>query len=204
MTVKVEFHFDFGSPNAYLSHRVIPAIESRTGVKFIYVPVLIGGVFKATNNVSPTVAMKGILNKAEYMALETQRFLSKHNISDFSMNPFFPINTLQLMRGAIAAEKIGVEINYIDAVFKGMWVDSINMGEPGEVSRTLKDRQFSISEIVENSSDPVIKQQLIENTQESVKRGNFGSPTFFVDDAMFFGKDKLADVEEKIVEQLEH
>ena len=199
MTAAVEFHFDFGSPNAYLAHRIIPAIESRTSVKFDYVPVLLGGVFKATNNVSPMVALDGILNKREYNTLETQRFLKKHDITDFKQNAFFPINTLQLMRGAIAAQKKGVGEAYIDAVFKGMWVDSINMGESNEVVRALKNAPFSISEITKDNSDPAIKQQLIDNTSNSVKLGNFGSPTIFVSGEMYFGKDRLDEVEKEII-----
>jgi len=207
--IQVEFHFDFGSPNAYLSHRVIPEIEQRTGVKFRYIPVLIGGVFKATNNVSPMVALEGIKNKAEYQQLETERFLRKHNISDYRRNPYFPINTLQLMRGAIAAERLGFAADYIDAVFRAMWVDGLNMGQPEVVAEALgaleakKGAPFSIQAVFETSAEPEIKQQLITNTENSVSRGNFGSPTFFVDKEMFFGKDKLPDVEDEIRRQLE-
>ncbi|MBT8146887.1 MAG: 2-hydroxychromene-2-carboxylate isomerase [Gammaproteobacteria bacterium] len=201
--IQVEFHFDFGSPNAYLAHRVVPEIERRTGVAFSYLPVLIGGVFKATNNVSPMVALDGIKNKAEYQQLETERFLRRHNINDYRRNPFFPINTLQLMRGAIAAEKTGNAKDYIDAVFQAMWVQGLDMGQTEVVAEALKDSPFSIQNIIEKSSDPAIKQKLISNTENSVMRGNFGSPTFFVGDEMFFGKDKLVDVEEEINRQLE-
>ena len=202
MSIKVEFHFDFGSPNAYLAHRVIPAIESRTGTTFSYVPVLIGGVFKATNNKSPMEALEGIKNKPEYNALETRRFLQKHQITEFRKNPFFPVNTLHLMRGAIAAQELGVGPQYIDAVFKCMWEQALNMGDSEQVVSALKTAPFSISQIIKNSSDPAIKQQLIQNTETSVARGNFGSPTFFVGDEMYFGKDKLVDVENEITRQL--
>ena len=104
MATNVEFLFDFGSPNAYLSHLVIPRIETRTGVKFKYVPVLLGGVFKATNNVSPAVSLQGIKNKPQYTQLETRRFLKEHGITDYAPNPFFPVNTLTIMRGALALE----------------------------------------------------------------------------------------------------
>ena len=103
----VEFHFDFGSPNAYLVHLVIPEIEARTGAKFAYVPVLLGGVFKLTGNRSPAEAFGGIRNKLEYERLETERFLKRHAITAFRRNPFFPVNTLTIMRGAIAAERFG-------------------------------------------------------------------------------------------------
>jgi len=201
--IEVEFHFDFGSPNAYLSHRVIPQIEQRTGARFRYIPILIGGVFKATNNASPMVALKGIKNKAEYQQLETERFLRKHNISDYRRNPFFPINTLQLMRGAIAAERMDVAADYIDAVFRAMWVEGLDVGQIEVVREAFKDASFSIEAILEACSDAEIKQQLISNTESSVARGNFGSPTFFVGEEMFFGKDKLPDVEEEIMQQIQ-
>jgi len=103
----VEFHFDFGSPNAYLSHLILPEIESRTGVDFEYVPILLGGVFKLTHNRSPAESLAGILNKPEYERLEMQRFIRRHGITRFKPNPFFPVNTLALMRSAIAAESLG-------------------------------------------------------------------------------------------------
>jgi 2-hydroxychromene-2-carboxylate isomerase len=109
-----EFHFDFGSPNAYLAHLVIPAIEQRTGVRFAYVPVLLGGVFKATGNVSPAVSLRGVKNKGEYTALETRRFLARHGITRFASNPHFPVNTLQIMRGAVAARRLGCFERYVD------------------------------------------------------------------------------------------
>jgi len=196
--LQVEFHFDFGSPNAYLSHRVIPKIEQRTGAAFRYVPVLLGGVFKATNNVSPMVALEGIKNKSEYAQLETQRFLKKHCITNYRRNPFFPINTLQLMRGAVAAEQLGCADAYIDAVYHAIWVDGLDMGNSDVVVESLQGTSIPIDKIQEACSDPDIKQQLISNTQDSVARGNFGSPTFFVGEEMFFGKDKLDDVEEEI------
>jgi 2-hydroxychromene-2-carboxylate isomerase len=106
--LKVEFHFDFGSPNAYLAELVLPEIERRTGVKFDYIPVLLGGVYKATGNMSPAESLRGIRNKPEYNARETDRFLRRHNITKFKSNPFFPVNTLTLMRGAVAAQFEGL------------------------------------------------------------------------------------------------
>src|SRR6187401_3818014 len=103
-----EFLFDFGSPNAYLSHEAIPAIEKRTGVKFVYVPVLLGGIFKATNNRSPGETLAGVRNKPEFNALETERFLKRFQVKPYVWNPFFPVNTLHLMRAAVAAQFEGV------------------------------------------------------------------------------------------------
>lgn len=198
MTIKVEFHFDFGSPNAYLAHRVIPSIESRTAVKFEYKPVLIGGVFKATNNVSPMVSLQGIKNKPEYNAIETARYLVKHKIENYKSNPFFPINTLQIMRGAIYAQQAGFGVEYIAAAFRAMWEDQVNMAEADEIIRILTAADLPAAEILNAVSDPQIKQKLIDNTNESVTRGAFGSPTFFVGDEIYFGKDKLVEVEEAI------
>jgi 2-hydroxychromene-2-carboxylate isomerase len=121
MSVRVEFHFDFGSPNAYLAHRVVPAIEARTGVRFVYVPVLLGGVFKATGNVSPAVSLRGVKNKGEYAQLEMRRFLARHAINDFAFNPHFPVNTLQIMRGAVAARRLDCFERYVGEVFRHMW-----------------------------------------------------------------------------------
>ena len=201
MAVRVEFHFDFGSPNAYLAHRVIPAIDPLTGVKFEYKPVLIGGVFKATNNVSTKVALHVIKNKAEYNAIETKRFVVKHKIENYRSNPFVPINTLQIMRGAIYAQQEGFGKEYIDAAYRAMWEDQVNMGEADEVEKVLSAAGLPASEILNGLSDPQIKQKLIDNTNDSVVRGAFGSPTFFVDDEIYFGKDKLADVEEEIIKR---
>ncbi len=202
MTIKVEFHFDFGSPNTYYSHRVIPDIEKRTGISFVYIPILLGGVFKATNNKSPMEAFAGIKNKSEYNALETERFIAKYSLAKFKFNPQFPINTLHIMRGAIYAIEIGVGKEYIEAMYQCMWEKELNMAEPEVIRNALSAAGLDAEDIMAGSVQPEIKQRLIENTQATVARGTFGSPTFFVGDEMFFGKDKLRDVEEEMVTQL--
>ena len=118
MSVRVEFHFDFGSPNAYLAHLVLPDLMRRTGVPIVYVPVLLGGVFKATGNVSPAVSLEGIKNKPEYQQIETRRFLRRHGITTYRRNPHFPVNTLQIMRGAIVAQREGIFERYVDEVYR--------------------------------------------------------------------------------------
>jgi 2-hydroxychromene-2-carboxylate isomerase len=198
MTVNVEFHFDFGSPNAYLAHLVIPAIERRTGVAFAYVPVLLGGVFKATGNVSPAVSLRGIKNKGEYAALETRRFLARHGITRYAPNPFFPVNTLQIMRGAVAAKRLGCFERYVDEVYRHMWGEPKKMDEPEVIRAALAASGLPADELIALVSDPAVKQELLENTERSVARGSFGSPTFFVGDEIFFGKDRLREVEEEI------
>lgn len=195
----VEFHFDFGSPNAYLSHRAIPFIENRTGVKFTYVPVLIGGVFKATGNASPAVTLQGIKNKGEYQNIEMERFLIKHQISDYNQNPFFPVNTLQIMRGAVFAQTQNDYKRYIDEIYQHMWCEPKKMDEPEVIRAALEQSGLPAADIFAGMQDPIIKRTLIDNTNRSVEMGAFGSPTFFVGKEIFFGKDKLSDVEDEIL-----
>ncbi|MBL4729306.1 MAG: 2-hydroxychromene-2-carboxylate isomerase [Gammaproteobacteria bacterium] len=202
MTIKTEFHFDFGSPNTYYCHRVIPQIEQRTGAAFDYVPILLGGVFRATNNKSPMEAFAGIKNKSEYNALETQRFIKKHALSKFKFNPHFPINTLHIMRGAICASNKGIAKEYIEAIYQCMWEQEKNMADPDIIRSALLGANLPADELLAGSAEPNVKQKLIENTEASVNRGTFGSPTFFVGDEIFFGEDRLREVEEEIVAQL--
>ena len=196
---KVEFHFDFGSPNAYLAHLVIPEIERRTGAKFEYVPVLLGGVFKMTNNRSPAQSMAGIKNRLEYEALERERFVRRHNITQFKWTPFFPVNTLLIMRGAIAAQLDGVFERYVDEIFRHMWAEPKKMDDPEVVRSALEESGFNAASLMARTQEPEVKDRLLANTQASVARGTFGAPTFFVGDEIFFGKDRLRDVEDEIV-----
>ena len=201
MQPKVEFHFDFGSPNAYLSHLVIPKIVQRTGVPFDYVPVLLGGVFKATNNVSPAVSLQGVRNKGEYTQLETQRFVKQHGITRYARNPFFPVNTLTIMRGAIAAKRLGVFERYVDEVYRHMWAEPKKMDEPDVIEKALAESKLPVKQLLELVQDTSVKQELIANVERSVARGTFGSPSFFVGNELYFGKDRLRDVEEEIARQ---
>ncbi len=196
---KVEFHFDFGSPNAYLAHLVIPEIEQHTGAKFEYVPVLLGGVFKITNNRSPAQSMAGIKNRLEYEALERERFVRRHNITQFKWTPFFPVNTLLIMRGAIAAQLDGVFERYVDEMFRHMWAAPKKMDDPEVVRSALEESGFNAASLMARTQEPEVKDRLLQNTQASVARGTFGAPTFFVGNEIFFGKDRLRDVEEEIV-----
>ncbi|MDP6265000.1 MAG: 2-hydroxychromene-2-carboxylate isomerase [Pseudomonadales bacterium] len=198
---KLEFHFDFGSPNAYLAHLVIPAIETRTGAKFEYVPVLLGGVFKATNNVSPAISLQGIMNKGEYQGIETRRFLKKHAISNYASNPHFPVNTLQIMRGAVFAQREEIFEENVNADYRHMWAEQKKMDDPEVIKSALQESDLPADRILAGIQDPEVKQALIRNTEDSVARGTFGSPTFYVGDEIFFGKDRLHDVEVEIEAQ---
>jgi 2-hydroxychromene-2-carboxylate isomerase len=199
MTLNVRFIFDFGSPNAYLSHRVIPEIEQRTGARFSYVPALLGGIFKATNNVSPAVSLQGIRNKGEYAQLEMRRFIAKHGITEYRHNPHFPVNTLKVMRGAVAAQRLGVFERYVDEVYRHMWERQQKMDEPDVMRAALESSGLPVEALLAAMDDPEVKQQLIANTDDAVARGVFGSPSFFVGDELYFGKDRLREVEEAIV-----
>jgi len=201
MTGRIDFYFDFGSPNAYLAYKVIPDIEQRLGPVFTLKPALLGGIFKATGNQSPAVTLANIPAKLAYERLETQRFVARHGLSKFRFNPHFPINTLQLMRGAMLARKLGLFENYVEAVFAGMWERELNMGEPEVFQRVLSEAGLPTQEFIAHIGDADVKQALIDSTEEAVRRGTFGSPTFFVGDEIFFGKDRLREVEEEYLRQ---
>lgn len=193
-----QFMFDFGSPNAFLSHEAIPAIEQRSGVKFEYIPVLLGGIFKATNNKSPAETLAGVKNKREFMQLETDRFVRRFNVKPYVWNPFFPVNTLNLMRGAIAAQAEGVFEKYVEAAFHHMWVEPKKMDDPEVAVKALTESGLDGAKLFTRAQEPELKARLVENTQSAVERGAFGSPTFFVGREMFFGKEQLREVEELV------
>ena len=200
MTKTVDFYFDFASPNAYLSHQVVPGIEERTGAKFNYIPVLLGGIFKATNNKPPMEAFFGILNKNEYQSVEMKRFQKRHGITKFKMNPHFPVISLQIIRGAVGAQRDGYLDKYIDQVLKHMWEEPKKMDDPEVIKEAFTESGFDADRLMEQMQDPDIKAQLIANTEEAVKRGTFGIPTFFVEDDIYFGKDTLWQVEEALAQ----
>ncbi len=198
MSASPQFLFDFGSPNAFLSHEAIPAIEARTGVKFDYVPVLLGGIFKATNNRSPAETYAGVKNKREFHQLETERFLRRFKVKPYAWNPNFPVNTLNLMRAAIAAQLEGVFEQYVEAAFHHMWVEPKKMDDPDVAAAALTASGLDGAKLLARGQEADVKAQLVANTQDAVARGAFGSPTFFVGKEMFFGKEQLRDVEEMI------
>ena len=196
--MKIEFHFDFGSPNAYLSHLAIAEIEKRWGIEFDYVPILLGGVFKLTNNASPAETLSGIRNKVEYQEIETVRFLKKHKITKFKKNPFFPVNTLKLMRGAVSLLGEDNYSHYVDQIFAHMRAEPKKMDDEAVFRKALTSSGIPADKILENIMQPEIKSRLLQLTSQSVEKGTFGSPTFFLDEEIFFGKDKLIDLEDAI------
>jgi len=198
LSTNPEFLFDFGSPNAYLSHEAIPAIEKRTGVRFDYVPVLLGGIFKSTNNKSPAETLAGVKNKPEFMKLETERFIKRFDVQPYVWNPFFPVNTLNLMRAAIAAQFEGVFERYVEAAFHHMWREPKKMDDPEIAVKALTSSGLDGAKLLARAQEADVKARLIQNTRAAVDRGAFGSPTFFVGNEMFFGKEQLREVEEMV------
>ena len=196
--MKIEFYFDFGSPNAYLSHLLINKIEHRNKVKFDYVPILLGGIFKLTGNVSPAESLQGIRNKKEYEEIETNRFLKKNKIKNYKFNPDFPINTLALMRGATFAKEKPYYHSYIKCIYQSMWEKPKKLDEMFVFETVLKEYNLPSEEIIQGIQNKETKEMLIDKTSEAVEKGVFGSPTFFVENEIFFGKDRLEEVESEI------
>src|SRR5262249_16676939 len=172
-----------------------------TGVKFEYVPVLLGGIYKATGNRSPAESLHGIKNKPEYQALEVERFLRRHNITKFRQNPFFPVNTLMLMRGVVAAQFEGMFEPYFRAAYHHMWEEPKKMDDLEVFRAAFKSSGIDIDRLIARAQQDDVKKRLIDLTTDAANRGVFGSPTFFVGKEMFFGKDQLRDVEESILVQ---
>lgn len=200
MSKTVDFIYDFASPNAYLVYKVMPQIEQRTGAKFNLVPCLLGGIFKLTDNKPPMVAFQAVKLKLDYERLELMRFVEKHRLDKFRMNDHFPVNTLMLMRGAIVAEREGYLDHYLKVGFKAMWEDGKKMDEESVFAAVMDAAQIDSDRLLAQMKEPSIKQQLLQNTQNAVARGVFGVPMFFVGQEMFFGKDRLDQVEAELTQ----
>ena len=192
------FYFDFASPNAYLAHRVIPGIEARTGRRFHYVPVLLGGLFKLSGNQAPMLAFAGVPNKLAYERREMARFIEKHGLTAFRMNPHFPVNTLALMRGAVAAEAEEVFEPYVEAMFHYMWEEPRKLDDPAVLGETLAEAGLPAERLIARAQEQPVKDRLLANTQQAYESGAFGIPSFLVGDELWFGKDRLPDVEEAL------
>ena len=198
MRKTIDFIFDFGSPNAYLAWKVLPAIAARAGADINLIPCLLGGIFKLTGNQSPMTAFGEVKGKLAYTARETARFVARHGLADYRGNPHFPVNTLLIMRGLIAARRMGVSEPYLAAVLKAMWEDGRKMDDPAVVAEVLSAANLDAPAILAATQEPAVKAELVTNTEAAVTRGTFGIPTFYVGDEMFFGKDRLREVEEEL------
>jgi len=198
VTKTVELIFDFGSPNAYLCMKVLPELLDRTGADLIITPCLLGGIFKATGNKAPMIQYADAPAKLAYEHLEMWRFIERHGLTRFRLNPHFPVNTLTIMRGAIVAGDEGILDDYVDAVNRAMWEDGLKMDDPEVIAAFLSANGFDGPALLARTQEPEIKAKLVANTDAAAARGVFGIPTFFIGDEMFFGKDRLAQVEEAL------
>ncbi len=196
---RLELIFDFGSPNAYLTLKVLPGILDRIGAELVITPCLLGGIFKATGNKAPMVQYAGVPAKLAYENLEMRRFIERHGLTRFRLNPHFPVNTLLIMRGAIVAADEGRLDAYVEAVNRAMWEEGLKMDDPAVAAAFMSANGFDGPALLARTQEPAIKEKLAANTEAAVARGVFGIPTFFVGDAMFFGKDRLAQVEEALL-----
>ncbi len=195
MTKTLEFIFDFASPNAYLALHALPPILERTGANFVITPALLGGIFKATNNVAPFVRFAETPLRMQYEMLELRRFIADHRLDQFKMNPHFPINTITVMRGSLVAERDGTLHRYVHTVLRGMWEEGLNMGDAEVIASFLDANGFDGAAMLAATQEQAIKDALAANTANAVARGVFGIPSFFVGEDMFFGKDRLGQVE---------
>ena len=194
MTKTVEFFYDFGSPTVYLAATQLPDIAASVGATIDWRPMLLGGVFKSTGNQSPVV----VPAKAAYMNNDLKRFAKRYSVP-FRFNPHFPINTLALMRGAVAyQDDVVVSSTYRDAIFMAIWVEARNLNEPDVIGQVLSAAGLDPAELMNRIGQQAVKDQLIANTEQAVDRGVFGAPTFFVGDQMFFGQDRLDFVTEAL------
>lgn len=194
MSVQLDFYFDFGSPTTYLAHKRLQQLASEYGLGINYQPILLGGLFKATGNTSPVA----IPAKGSYMLQhDLPRFAKRYGVP-LNFNPHFPINTLPLMRGALAAQRMDCFETYLDTVYDAVWVDGKNMGEPEVIAQVLAAAGLDAGGLMALSQDPGVKAELVSNTEAAVERGAFGAPTMFIGDEMFFGQDRLDFVEERL------
>ncbi len=201
MSVDVIHYYDVGSPNCYIAHKLISDIEERTGESFKYVPVLLGGIFKLTDNNPPFIQFQNVKGKNDYYRLEMMRFLRDHQLTKFKMNPNFPVNTVMTQRGAIVAADEGFLMEYADLTLKAMWEEGLKMDDPEIFHKALSDGGLDADHIAKRIQDQDVKDKLLANTQAAADRGVFGCPTFFVGTEMFFGKDQLMNVEKEIERQ---
>jgi 2-hydroxychromene-2-carboxylate isomerase len=190
----IQFLFDVGGPNSYLAHRALPDLCARTGAEVIYVPILLGGLFKLTNNQPPMFRYAETPAKRDYELLEFQRFITAHAIP-FTMNPKFPLNTMLAMRGAVAAQKRDCLAPFVDAIMTAMWVDGADISDADVLRGIIDAAGLDGAALLAACDDPAVKAELIANTEAAAARGAFGVPTFFVGDEMFWGKERLAQVE---------
>lgn len=200
MSKTVDFYFDFGSPASYIAYVRLPGIAAEAGAELVWKPMLLGGVFQATGNRSPVE----VPAKGPYVMEDLKRWARRHGV-EFNHNPYFPINTLLLMRGAVGMQmhEPARFADYVAAVFRAIWVDAKNMNDPATVGAVLQRAGFDASKILSLTQQQDVKDRLRALTDEAVARGVFGAPTMFVGSQMFWGQDRLDFVKEALVSNQE-
>lgn len=196
--MKVDFIFDVASPNMYFCHKLIPDFKERTGVEFEYIPCLLGGIMKLSGNQPPFVAFAEIPNKNKYQLIEIERFIKQHQLKEFKFNSNFPMNTVQIQRGALAAIELGIFDEYLEIILEAIWEKNLNLADIDTFQSTLSENNIDAGSIMEIITSQDCKDKLIANTTDAVNRGAFGVPTFFFENQIFFGKDHLHQLEEYI------
>ena len=192
----VELIFDFVSPNAYFVHQLIGKIAARTNSKLIITPVFLAGIMKETGNMPPMQAFSGVKGKLDYEMLEIRRFIAKHNLTKFSMNPNFPFNSIGVMRAFVASQKLEIEMPFFEKMFNAIWEDGKNLTTIDGLYEAIQSAGFDANAIVELSQTSAIKEELALKTRNAIDRGVFGVPSFFVGSELFFGKERLGQIEE--------
>ncbi|MEO0501076.1 MAG: 2-hydroxychromene-2-carboxylate isomerase [Pseudomonadota bacterium] len=198
MTKTVEMLFDFVSPNAYLAWYPLQDILARTGAALTITPAFLGGIMKLTGNQPPMVANAGIKGKNEYMMLEMQRFIAKHGLAQFAMNPHFPMMTITIQRMLQQAVDEGRGAAFIDHVLPHVWERGVDISNHDAILAVLDGSEFDGAALLAGAAAADVKARLTTNTETAVARGVFGLPTFFVGDEIYFGKDRLDGVEEAL------
>lgn len=199
MSKTIELIYDFVSPNAYLVWQPLRAIAARTHAQIKITPVFLGGMHKLTGNAPPFIRDAEVKGKNEYARLEMQRFIAKHQLLRFKMNPKFPFNSINLLRMLVSLQDED-QFKFINAVSPAIWEDELDVSDAIALSDVLTKAGFNAAYLVEKAQDPVIKQAVIDNTDQAVKRGCFGIPSFFIGSEMFFGKERLEQIEEMLAQ----
>jgi len=193
MAKVIEFYYDFGSPYSYLAFKRLQQLKEEYDAIVDYKPVLVGGIFNATDNRAPLV----VVPKREYMLTDLRRYATRYRVP-FRMNPHFPINTIAVMRGAIKAIELDCLERYTDIVFQAVWEDGKDMGDLEVILDTLNKADLNGDVLVAANNDQAIKDSLREHTEQAIKRGLFGVPTMIVGTDMYFGQDRMFFIEEQL------
>jgi 2-hydroxychromene-2-carboxylate isomerase len=197
VTKTIELIFDFVSPNAYLVWQPLRALAARQDAQIKITPAFLGGMHKLTGNAPPFIRDADVKGKTAYASLEMRRFIAKHDLHRFKMNPKFPFNSVNLLRMLVSLEGDD-QIRFIDAMLPAIWEQGLDVSDATALAAVLSEAGFDAQSLAAKAQDPAIKQAVIDNTEKAVERGTFGIPTFFIGTEIFFGKERLGQIEEML------